>query len=113
MSLFDDLETAANNILIEQDWQNAFLYLYAGGSDGFNTEVTHSATYSKAINIAISRGQTTNGSEYIGTTDETNIQQGDIIEVVDARFEKQRYIVKGYEPTEEHTLLEMEETNAT
>ena len=119
MSIFEDIQNQALDMLVDFDPRNATLYRYVAGTDGendgFNKEFQHGTTYERQIEIAIARGSTTNGSEYIGTTRETDIKQGDIIEVVNARGEKRRWTVTGFEPTENHTMVELDEarTNGT
>lgn len=113
MSIFEDIENQALDMLVDFDPRNGTLYRYVAGTqgenDGFSKEFEHGTTYERQIEIAIARGVTTNGSEYIGTTRDTDIQQGDIIEVVNPRGQKRRWTVTGFQPTEEHTLVELDE----
>jgi hypothetical protein len=113
MPIFDDIQNQALDMLVDFDLENGALYRYSPGTngenDGFNKEFAHNAVYLKQIKLSIARGTTTNGSEYIGTTRETDIAVGDIIEIVNPRGKKRRWTVQGFEPTEQHTLLELDE----
>lgn len=113
MSIFEEIQNQAYDMLVDFDPRNATLYRYVAGTggqnDGFTKEFAHGTTYERQIEIAIARGSATNGSEYIGTTRDKDIEQGDIIEVVNARGEKRRWTVTGFEPTEEHTMVDLDE----
>ena len=112
MSLFDEIESAAFDTLIGADLEVAGLYRYdnsQGESDGFNKELKRSITYIKQIDVNLTRGGTTNNSEYIGTTTETDIAQGDVLEIINHRGKKRRWTVTGFEPTKNHTMLELDE----
>lgn len=110
MALFDELESAAADIIIENDLKNALLYRYeSGGGDGFNADYSLEEASSRPIRIAISRGQTTNRSEYIGTTTTKDIQTNDVVEIVNERNVTRRYVVTGFTPVRDHTYLELDE----
>jgi len=110
MALFDELESAAADIIVDNDLKNALIYRYeSGGGDGFNADYSLEEAASRPIKIAISRGQTTNQSEYIGTTPSVDVQVNDVIEYVNERGVTRRYIVTGFTPVRNHTYLELDE----
>ena len=111
MAIFDELEKAAANIIIENDLENGALYRYTSDAqnDGFNKEYALQAAYLRPIRVSIARGATTNQSEYIGTTDDVDVQTNDVIEIVNERGLRRRYVVTGFEPVRDHTYLELDE----
>lgn len=116
MAIFDELESAAADILIASDFENALLYRYETGggegapvNDGFHADFALEEASSRPIKVAIARGTTTNQSEYIGTTSTLDIQTNDVIEIVNERNVRRRYIVTGFEPVRDHTYLELDE----
>jgi len=117
MSVFDDLETAANDIIIANDFQNGGLYRLVSDSsqDGFNEEYQYEPQFIREIRVAIAKGQTEFNSKYIGTTTDKQIIVNDVIQIVDARGKLKRYVVTQFTPTNEHTLLDLDEAriNAT
>ena len=110
------IESAAADIIIANDLENAVLYRYEVGgendapaNDGFNADYQLEEASSRPIKIAIARGSTTNGSEYIGTTPSIDVQSNDVVELVNERGVRRRYIVTGFEPVRDHTYLELDE----
>lgn len=108
MSIFNELETAANDHIITGDNRECALFRLNAGSDGkndgFHKELEHHLEYDRQITVAISRAA--NG--FIGTTRDTDIRVNDVIQWIDARNEVVRWTVTAFEPTDEHTLLTME-----
>jgi hypothetical protein len=111
MSVFDDLETAANDIIIANDFKNGGLYRLAPntGADGFNGEYEYEPQFLREIRIAIAKGNTEFNSKYIGTTTDKDVQTNDVIQIVDPRGKLKRYVVTQFTPTNEHTLLDLDE----
>lgn len=112
MSLFDDLEDKAMDVIIQGDTESATLYHMdetAAQADGFNRDYKRDYAATKTINIAISRGESTAETEYIGTTTETEIYQGDLLVIFDERGEKREFVVGGFRPVRGHTLLNLNE----
>lgn len=122
MSIFDDIEAAGLDSLIASDMQVAGLYRYDPGggvdeddnplpaNDGFNAEYKHELGYVKQIEVSIARsGTSINTSNYSAATKETDINEGDILEVVNKRGQKRRYTVTAFEPVKDHTLLQLDE----
>lgn len=117
MSLFDQLETAANDLIIAGDYKRAALYrnMPGGGTeaspaapnDGFNADYKLEPVYLRQIGVAMSQAPSPRGSLYIGTTRDTDIRDNDVIEIINPSLQRDRYIVQGHKRTEEHTLLEL------
>lgn len=107
MSMFDDIQTAALDAIVDFDVQRFALYRYVDDTahDGFNGELRQQTTYVRDIEASIARS----ADDWIGTTTATDIQQGDILETVNARGKKRRYAITAFEPTENHTLLTLSE----
>lgn len=107
MSLFDDIQTAALDSIVDFDVQRFGLYRYIDSSDndGFNGELKQQSTYLRDIDASIARS----ADDWIGTTTATDIQQGDVLETVNARGKIRRYAVTAFEPTNDHTLLTLSE----
>lgn len=107
MSLFDDIQTAALDAIVDFDVQRFGLYRYVDDTnhDGFNGELQRQSTYLRDIQASIARS----ADDWIGTTTATDIQQGDVLETVNARGKIRRYTVTAFEPTENHTLLTLSE----
>lgn len=107
MSLFDEIQTAALDSIVDFDVQRFALYRYVNETahDGFNGELKQQTSYVRDIEASIARS----ADDWIGTTTATDIQQGDILETVNARGKIRRYTVTAFEPTENHTLLTLSE----
>ena len=118
MSVFDELESAAANIIVQSDFENALLYRYVVGggdetpvNDGFNAEYQHEEIASRPIKVAISKGVGASNlsTEYIGTTPSVDVQVNDVIEIVNERNVRRRYVVRAFNPVRDHTYLELDE----
>ena len=107
MSMFDDIQTAALDSIVDFDVQRFALYRYDENpsNDGFSGELKSTETYLRDINASIARS----ADDWIGTTTATDIQQGDVLETVNARGKIRRYAVTAFEPTNDHTLLTLSE----
>jgi hypothetical protein len=83
MSLFDEIQTAALDSIVDFDVQRFALYRYVDDSDhdGFNGELQRQSTYMRDIDASIARS----ADDWIGTTTATDIQQGDVLEMVNPR----------------------------
>lgn len=116
MSLFDKLETAANDIILDADFMNAGQYRFDPGedhvNDGFNNEYKRGQAYLRACRIAISKGSgesTATPTVHIGTVNQTDVAIGDLFAVVNHRNQIRKYTVTAFKPTERHTLLDLAE----
>lgn len=106
MSYFDRLESAANDVIIDNDFQNVrVISLKSGNGDGFNEEFEHDETAGRPAKMAISQS----ADAYIGTTRDTEIEMGDLIVYVNHRNERRTLTVTAFEPTRDHTLVTMQE----
>lgn len=117
MSLFDKLETAANDIILANDFMNAGQYRLApseegSANDGFHSELKRQPTFMRACRIAIAKGSpesTANTTTYMGTVNQTDVRIGDTFEVVTPRNQIRHFVVTAFRPTEEHTLVDLNE----
>ncbi len=115
MSVFDDMEDAALELLITADMQNGGLYRFEAATedeanDGFNDEYSRGQAYLRPIRIAIARGgSTVTQADYLGTTDDTDVQTNDVIVVVNHRGKQRNYVVAGFQTAKNKTLLDLNE----
>lgn len=107
MSMFDELESAAFDTIIAGDYEPARLFRYDANpeNDGFNSDYKTELSYLRNVTIAMSNS----GTSWIGTTRDTDIKQNDVIEITNARGLARRYTVVGFEPSNRHTMLTLEE----
>jgi hypothetical protein len=113
VSYFDDLQKAALELLENADYENVALFRYddTTPSDGIHSELKRERAHSKNIRVAFARGNTIANVEWIGTTEETDIQIGDLFSYIDDRNERQQYTVINFQPVDGHTLLDLAEVN--
>lgn len=106
MSLFEEIENAALDHIIDGDFRDVALYRLVpnGDNDGFNQELKREPQYVKQIQMSIAESN----DAWIGTTRDTTIEVGDTIEWVNARNDIRRWTVTGFEPTNDHTLTIMQ-----
>lgn len=119
--MFDQLESQAAQIIIQNDFENALLYRYEVGggdeenpepvNDGFNSDYAPEEVSSRPIKVAIARGRGSSNlnTEYIGTTTTQDIHVNDVIEIVNECDARRRYVVRAFEPVRDHTYLELDE----
>ena len=106
MSLFEEIENAALDHIIDGDFRDVGVYRLNSNSDndGFNAELEREASYVKQIQMAIAESN----DAWIGTTRDTTLEVGDTIEWVNARDDIRRWTITGFEPTTNHTLAIMQ-----
>lgn len=107
MSMFDELQSAAYDSIIAGDYESCRLYRYDANpqNDGFNSDYKTTLAFLRNVTVALSNV----GTSWIGTTRDTDIKQNDVLEVTNARGLPRRFTVTGFEPSNDHTALTLEE----